>query len=204
MANRMDLALEIRAAQGAMEHSVPVLVDSVKTAEEFPMARCTYFIAEWDIDQEGLGAAGKTALLRQEDRGILLGFLSFGGVITGPLGGGRFASREQIDETFNFIEERIDWLVNSGSLWLPNSLLGQGREIGKVYRLGLGLFTAAHLHAAGRLGQAEFEEYCRAGEAQAVRSPQEEEAFAAWQSFHIQAAVAIYPKNAAFSLSYEE
>ncbi|KMY67843.1 hypothetical protein AAU61_08240 [Desulfocarbo indianensis] len=187
-----------------MEPSVPVLVDSVKTAEEFPMTRCTYFVAEWYLDQEGLGAAGKTALLRQEGGGVLFGFLSFGGVITGPLGGGRFESREQIDETFDFIEERIDWLVNSGSLWLPNRLLGKGREIGKTYRLGLDLFTAAYLHAAGRLGQAEFEEHCRKMKDQAVRSPQEEEAFTDWESFHIQAAVAIYPKNADFSLRYEE
>lgn len=183
---------------------IPVWVDSKKLAPDFAMTRCTYFTLE--RDQSGEPGAP------QEETGwglelgswlIPFGLQSLSGVIAGPLEGGEgFASAEQIDRTFDLIEEHPELMVDSGDLWLPNHLPDQCRPGGKVFRLAWDLFSLACAYEAGLIPQEEFQAWCR-DKAGAIRhSVSEEEAFSAWQELHISAAREIYPKDAALALKY--
>jgi hypothetical protein len=127
------------------------------------------------------------------------------GIITGPLQGERgFGSVQQIDETFDLVEDHPALMVDSGDLWLPNKLLDSCHDQGMVYRLSWRLFIRAYSFEMGQINTGEFLAWCGQHLAEISYSRREEQAFADWQEAHIKAAREIFPKDGNLALGYRE
>jgi hypothetical protein len=119
---------------------VPVFVDNARYTEELGAIRFTYFYVE-------RFEAEATAYLEAEDAPQML-LLDLEGVIVSGVGGKRLLDTvEAIDELFEFIADRSNFVVATSYIWLPELLLrrtvGAKLSRGDVVRVYTPLFVQA-------------------------------------------------------------
>jgi len=187
------------------EVTVPVLVDSVKTGEDFPFTRCVYYTMEVQEPGEGdVWTAGFDSL------GVPYVLLGSAAVLRAPRADhDLFDSPQLIEETFERIEQSEQFLVESNDLWVPTSRLSaagapDSPARGQVFRLGWELFMRAYQHRHGTIAQDRFVELCQALESQLRPSRVEAEAFADWSQRQIDTAREQYPKAPGLALAWQE
>jgi hypothetical protein len=179
---------------------VPVSVDAIRTIDNTPMARVTYFIVTSVVPEPGwLIRAGMVA-------GTSLQVLGLMGVICRPGSPGLlFAEPHQIAELFELIEANPGLSVESEDLWIPTSWFPgpDDPEPGEVYRVDLPLFQATYRFRAEALSQNEFLETAP-WEGTISFSPSETAAFQAWAKAQIEESRTLYPKDPQLELGYTE
>ncbi len=123
--------------------TVPIVVDSVKSIENYRVTRCSYFLVEnsepvfeWGFQVLGMGV--DFVLIDQ-----------FSGVIASPMGNAqRFDTVAQLDELFDVVERTPGLHIETNDLWIPNEMLiraGAEPERGNVFRVNGNLFRALYM-----------------------------------------------------------
>lgn len=179
--------------------SIPVAVDAVRTVEDIRMVRVVFLVlaitdaSEARIDPST--AAGP-------DPALLLGGL---GVIHRPLtGGDRFQDPDQVAELFTRLDTD-DSLIEFEDIWLPESWLHaeHAPERGDVYRIDQRVFRAAYRYRVETLPLAGLMA-TRIDAGSIVLSPEETDAFRAWNARQIEEARSLYPKDPQRALAYND
>lgn len=183
-----------------LHEDVPVVVDSVKTYEDFPMVRCNYLSVECDSPTAGwiLGVNG------EELPFMMLGLV---GIVTRPFDSERFSSVKLIEGLFERIEDRAGLLVDVNDIWLPMFLfdgIDLKPETGYVYRIRSDVFAWSLDFREGRLDLETFRNRCKGLERPLVLSEDEMGPFQKWRELQIQNAIEQYPKNRRSALRWHE
>ncbi len=179
---------------------VPVVVDSVKTYEYFPMARCNYLSVECDSPTAGwvLGVSG------EELPFMMLGLV---GIVTRPFVSERFNSIKLIEGLFERIEDEAGLIVDVDDIWLPMFLfdgINLRPETGHVYRIKSDVFAWALAFREGRLDLKTFHNRCKKLKRPLVLSEDEMGPFREWRELQVQNAIKQYPKNRRSALRWHE
>ncbi|MEA3211689.1 MAG: hypothetical protein QOE70_4746 [Chthoniobacter sp.] len=165
------------------ESTVPLIVDSITSSEEFDMARLIFFYidAEESLDQWWLGLDGES---------IPFLMLGLAGIIVVPDGGDEFTNPQQIRDFFDRIETlpNREMRVETGDVWVPRSLLTARYETaarGDVFRVSFRLFGDSYSFRAGRIDREKFEHVMRDRAIEATFSEVETKAFREWSASEI-------------------
>jgi hypothetical protein len=199
MADYLVSAGDRGAAQKGPASTVPVIVDSVKRNEQFPIVRCSYLSVECETPSEDWA-------LKIGSRKMPFLMLGLDGIITGPFGAKRFKNVDQIEDLFVAIEDVAGLLIDIDDIWLPLSLFerySRPRE-GNVYRLDGSLFALAFAFREGRIDTEFFLNNCRDMDHPLFFSRKETRVFRQWHTLQIQGASEQYPKNRSLALEYPE
>lgn len=187
------------------EMAIPMVVDSLKDLEDFPLTRCIYYAAEVD---EAATETGEPIDLK--GLGVPLLMLGFAGIIYRPVGDQtRFSSAEAIEQTFDRIEADPRLYVRTRSIWLANTLLlvkGPPAEQcrGAVFRIGRGLYFRALQFARGTVTREQFVATAEDYASQVEHSPQETDAFARWAEMQVDKARNAYHAEPEMALPYSD
>lgn len=178
---------------------IPVLIDDVKSLEDFHVTRCTYFTID-----AGAAVDDWVALLR--GRGIPFLLLGVSAVIFRPeLDVARFEDPDQIDSLFHRIEQIGGVVVETAHIWLPNELFGEHAarakspgddhnplDRGALWRVSLPLFQSALKFQKEVITLEQFTEDCRllmsAERSPLAHTPKEWRVFHEWSQAQIEAA----------------
>ena len=166
---------------------IPILVET-PSRPFFRMTRCHYMSIENSVPRPGWEIRLGSDVLPF----LMLGLV---GIIQQPFGEPRFVAPELIDRLFEQLEEKAGLLINFDDIWLPSFLFERETHTGDTYRIGIRLFLGAYLFREGRLGEGEFEVYCKKFGETLVFSEEETRAFAAWSEEQIARAQNQEPKN---------
>lgn len=175
-----------------MRHStVPVIIDSIKKDEGFPLTRCFYFCIETATPQSGWG------LTTDWYRGPIL-LLGMSAIIVGPPSGApSFASPDDFNELMKVLDgDEEDFYLEQNAIWLPNISFGDaGHDRGAVFRVGLDAFRHAYAYTEQHMDQELFMEYARSMREDVFFSEEETKAFAAWDQELLEDVRAEYHQN---------
>lgn len=179
--------------------SIPVAVDAVRVVDDIRMVRVVFLVlAITDASQARIDQLTATGL----DPTMLLGGL---GVIHRPLtGGDRFHDPDQVAELFTRLDTD-DSLIEFEDIWVPEPWLldEHAPQRGAVYRIDQRVFRAAYRYRVETLTLAGLmATHIAAGSI--VYSPEETDAFRAWNARQIQEARSIYPKDPQRALAYDD
>jgi hypothetical protein len=166
---------------------VPVLVET-PARPYFQMTRCHYISVECSEPRPGWE-------IRFGGDVLPLLMLQLVGVIQRPIGAPRFSTPLLIESLFELLEERAGLLINFHDIWLPGFLFQRGVQTGDTYRIKVPLFREAYLFRGGRLGEREFEIYCKGLDDALIFSKDETTAFTAWCDEQVVKAQHQEPKN---------
>ena len=175
------------------QSSVPVVVDSIKRRDDFPMVRCNYLTVQCDAPSPDW----QLTLGGEPSSFLMLGLV---GIIRQPFGGGHFDSADNIESTLDRFEERSELFIDVDDLWIPEFVLRHAAKdfkLGDVFRIGEELFSAAFRYREGQLEQENFLELSDQHLAQAVHSEIESAAFRTWHWQQVDAARRHYHDNEA-------
>jgi hypothetical protein len=179
---------------------VPVVVDSVKTYEYFPMARCNYLSVECDSPTPGW-----VIELGGDDLPFMM--LGLVGIVTRPFASKRFNNIGLIEDLFKRIEDEAGLFVDVDDIWLPMFLFDRTNlkpETGQVYRIKSNVFAWALAFREGRLDLKTFNNRCKRLKRPLVLSEDEIGPFREWRDLQVQNAIKQYPKSRKFELSWRE
>ena len=177
--------------------TVPVIVDSVKISEQFPILRCSYLSVECETPSENW-------TLKIGNKRLPFLMLGLDGIVTGPFGAKRFKNVGQIEDLFIALEDVAGLLIDIDDIWLPLVLFtrySRPRE-GNVYRLDGELFALAFAYREGRIDTELFLNNCRELDHPLFFSRKETQVFREWHAQQIRGASEQYPKNSELALRY--
>lgn len=177
---------------------IPVLVDDVKTRDDFPFSRCIYFTIECDD-------RATDWVLRIQSMRIPFLMLGLSGIIYAPDATQPFFDTpDDIQRVFDTIEREEALYVDVADIWLPNSVLTEEPKRGDVFRLGYGIFTSAYQFRQDMISRAEFDGICREHRSMIAYSDRETAAFRVWVRKQIMRAKELYPKDPELALQWTE
>lgn len=136
--------------------TIPVVIDDVKSIDNFQMSRCIYFSIQCDNPSIGweLGLGKSTFPF------IMLGL---SGIIYKPIGNSKiFNKASHFKKLFEEVEANDDVYIDMNDIWLPNHILtGDYRKRGYVFRIDSELFLKAYEFINKQIGQEEFDDFCK-------------------------------------------
>jgi hypothetical protein len=177
---------------------MPVLIDDVKSMDQFNMTRASYFTIQ-------SAASSENWFLNLDETIIPFYLLGISGIIMQPIGTKPiFDSAESIEELFDLIEEQPNLSVDTDDIWLPNFLFNGPHERGHVYRIRIKLFNEAQRFKLDEMPDELFLSLCKEMTEFIHYSEKETNAFKTWEEIQIQGAIEQYPKDSKSALEWFE
>lgn len=143
---------EMKVSSTSANPQIPLIVDSVKTAEDFEMTRMSYWVIDFSLEETRPSHVSSASIhiLTTGAQGILLGPSDNESV---------FSSGEILEKTFSKFGESSEISVETASLWLPNSFLADVHSkftSGDVFRASADVFSLGRRFGKNTIEQAVF------------------------------------------------
>ena len=158
--------------------TIPMIVDDVKTQNNFEMTRLNYFSIETVDYLEEL-------TIKHGDLELPATVINLQGVITSTIKKTPFLSWEEIDALFDSIDDTEALFVDTNDVWLPNILFSKKLKRGDLIRISPELFRLAIAYRSDSISYDDFISSSVDLSSDIMTSPEEEAAFREWSQHQI-------------------